>query len=588
MACLRSLEFKAFIIVLLAGFLLYGVNVAEVKAQTTTILTRTFYSGSQDGYMSVLDLVYGTARNQSYADFSYPSSNTTAVGQEKHPTNEFSIYRSYLYFDTRILPSTVTNTTITEATLSLYEFNDQSTTDFNITIQNGQPQWPRDPFQIGDYFYYIYTGNGGSLNTSTLTSGRFNITLNGNGESWIQHDAITKLCLKSSRDINNIEPATTDNEWIEVYAAEAGITYSPRLYVTYNSTLYTFNVYGAYDETGVRDGAINCTFYRGTEAPFTFELDGSEVLEAETTENNVLHFDIGYNESRIYYVYGTYEDIYVVNPTDPYAPYYFSINDFAGVSWGYLESMMNINGSNTVIERQTVEIVNNIPFMWSWGVSYTMRVVCNLGEYTYGSYVAGETAYFNLAITRDMFPVNYTDIGDITVSATRMNDTHIRAVYVDAAAETDWVNFDFHEYGNSTAFHSYNTTSNSVTYNWYDGYSTMNYVVIVTINHANFGTRYWTFTCPVYRTIPTNPWSGLDLLGDFVFDANQIPAALILVSVCFMFSWYNAPVGIIATLLVAAVLVWLGWFSASWAWITTSGAICFIIVLAMFKERMRV
>ena len=344
-----------------------------------------------------------------------------------------------------------------------------------------------------------------------------------------------------------------------------------------------YDLRGAYNEQGTRDGAINVTMTRDNQSPTTFELDGTYLANA-TTAGVVLAFDLGYNETRTYYVYGN-ETIYVMKPADPYYNYYFSIIDMIGLEWAYLESLVNINGTDRVCERQTIAIVNDIPFMFSWGKSYKMRLVCNLGEYVYGTYVAGATSDFDLVITADYFPVLPTHIGDLTVSATRQNESWIRCAFIDANASTNWVEFAFYEYGNSTSFHQYNTTSNSVVYNWYEGDSFTDYYVIVTVNHQRLGTKYWTYTCPAPTIGYGNPFSALELLGDFPFDMTQLPAVLIIIVVMLSFSWWNAPMGIIASILVAFILAWLGWLAVGWTWLSLSGSLAFLLALAMKKER---
>jgi hypothetical protein len=346
-----------------------------------------------------------------------------------------------------------------------------------------------------------------------------------------------------------------------------------------------YDMRGAYNEDGTRQGAVNMTFTREDESTLVFELDGTYLANA-TTAGAVFTWDLGYNESRTMYVYGN-ETIYVMLPYDPYYNYYFSVIDFAGLEWGYLESLVNLNGTDRVCERQSIEIVNDIPFMFTWGRTYKMRLVCNLGEYVFGDYVAGATTAYTLTVTADFFPTLPTHIGDLTVSATRENETWIRCAFIDAETQTDWVEFAFYEYGNDTAFHTYNTTSNSVIYNWYEGDSFTDYFVIVTVSHQTLGTKYWTYTCPAPVTGYGNPFAALALLGDFPFDITQLPAILIIIVCMMAFSWWNAPLGIIVSTLIAFVLAWLGWLSIGWTWLSLAGSLSFLLAIAMRKDRER-
>lgn len=344
-----------------------------------------------------------------------------------------------------------------------------------------------------------------------------------------------------------------------------------------------YTMMGAYNEDGIRDGAINCTLTRVGQGATTFELDGTYLANASTT-GVVFRFDIGYNESRTFHVYGN-ETIYVMKPYDPYYNYYFSVIDTIGLEWGYLESIVNLNGTDRVCERQNIDIVSDIPFTWSWGRSYTIKLVCNLGEYTYGTYVAGAKSEFDIIITSDLFPTLPTDIRNLSVSATRINASWIQAVYIDVNSSTNWVEFSFYEYGNSTSFLQYNTTSQTVTYNWYSAASYTSYYVIANVSHQDLGFKYWTFPCPAPNLDSANPFAALTLLGDFPFDITQLPAILLIIVVALAFTWYNAPIGIIASLLVAFILAWIGWLSIGWTWLSLAGSMGFVLAIAMQKDK---
>ncbi|MBE3120757.1 MAG: hypothetical protein IMZ53_14075, partial [Thermoplasmata archaeon] len=124
---------------------------------------------------------------------------------------DYNIYRGFVFFNTSTLPA---NAYLDSATLSLYKKDDYSTTDFAITIQNGQPTYPHNPMQSSDYNKNDYSGNGGALNTSLFTSGYNAIIMN--NLSWINKTGTTKLCLRSSRDISGTTP--TGSEYINVHS----------------------------------------------------------------------------------------------------------------------------------------------------------------------------------------------------------------------------------------------------------------------------------------------------------------------------------------------------------------------------------
>lgn len=347
---------------------------------------------------------------------------------------------------------------------------------------------------------------------------------------------------------------------------------------------YTLN--GAFNEDGTQNwSGVNVTMTRESQAPETFFLNGTSAPTA-TVQATVFVFDLGYNESRTYYtVNGAAETITVVLPSGTYYnTYYFEVVDYVGLQWGYIESVLNVNGTDTVIERQVLA-GNELPFTMSWGRAYTMRLICDKGAYTYPKpYVAGASTSFTLGVTADLFPVTPTDINGLTVRASRMNVTWIQAYYNDIYSNTTWVSFDIYEYGTSVSLYHYNVSLQTVTVNWMEAASDTDYYVVIEISHALLGSKVWSFPCPV-PVANENPFAALNYLGTFPFDATQIPAVIILVAVGLSFSWYSVPIGLLVEVIVAGLLIWLNWFDVSWAWLTVSGTLIIIIALVEAKER---
>jgi hypothetical protein len=215
-------------------YLLSGLKLSDLNAMTFPVVidpTLTVYSTSSDGYIYKSSGTYNTAWTASTGTVSN-SATYISIGQKKDPagppTLTYSIFREFVFFNTSSLPS---NAYLDNATLSLYKKDDYSVTDFEITVQNGQPTYPHNPMQSGDYNKNDYSGNGGRLNTSLFSNGYNAITLR--DLSWINKTGTTKLCLRSSRDINGNVP--TGNEYVNVYANEQGSEYQPKLVIAYRN-----------------------------------------------------------------------------------------------------------------------------------------------------------------------------------------------------------------------------------------------------------------------------------------------------------------------------------------------------------------
>jgi hypothetical protein len=212
----------------------------------------TIYASTTDGYLYKSHANYTTAWASPTGTVRDTYEYLT-IGQRlsSPPFTMYTIDRTFLFFNTSSIHD---NASITSVSVSLYGKNKQITSqEFNLIIQNGQPTNPHIPLQTSDYYQGNYTGDGGSMNTSDfITTGYNTITLNERGESWVNLTGTTKLCLRSSRDINQNPPTKTDpNEYIEIYSAEKGTGYKPKCIITYMLPLsITINFAGNLSDKG--------------------------------------------------------------------------------------------------------------------------------------------------------------------------------------------------------------------------------------------------------------------------------------------------------------------------------------------------
>lgn len=558
-----------------------SMNTPQVEAYIISE-SRVIECSTSDGHFSLGSGTWATARD---------TPSTTPVNDtDSHwagtslVTGTYFISRACLFFYTAILPS---DANITSAILSVNLKTDNSVEDFNMTIQSGMPTYPHDPIISTDYNRVHYSGDGGQRNSSTCPAvdNYWNITLTSLGKSWINTAGWTKLMLRGSNDVLDDPP--TDLAELLLYATEAGTNRCPRLYVSYTITsAYLFRLYGAYDENGNRDGNISVSFFRPTQERLDFTLDGQYNCTSEADTRMVFEFDLGNNESRVFFVGDTtYRDIYVFKPTPPYYTYYFSVIDYVGISNGYLETMLNINGTDRVVERWRLDVLNDIPFTLSWGVAYTVRIVCDQGSYVYGMYVAEATTSFTLVVTSSMFAETATHTGNITISAGRPQADTIQLNYTDAANETQWVNVQIYTIHGTSAVYSTNNTGNVHQISWGNADTETDYRVAVTARHQIRETLTWQFTLAAPETY-TNPWD-LSVLGEFPIDSSQI-LGMIIVSLCFAAGHTkNAASSIVLGLIVAAILTVINWLAISWAWLSVSFAVGLICVVSIQKDRRR-
>jgi hypothetical protein len=213
-------------------YLLSGLKISKLNTMAFPIVidpTLTVYSTSSDGYLYNSNANYNTAQSASTGTIDN-TGTFISIGQKKTagPPTLYYVYRGFVFFNTTSLPL---NAYIDSATLSVYKKDDYSTTDFDITIQNGQQTYPHDPMQTGDYYKNFYGGNGGTLSTSKFSSGYNDIPMT--SLNWITKGGTTKLCLRSSRDISGNVP--TGNEYVNVYSSEFLGMCGPKLVVVYRN-----------------------------------------------------------------------------------------------------------------------------------------------------------------------------------------------------------------------------------------------------------------------------------------------------------------------------------------------------------------
>lgn len=158
------------------------------------------------------------------------ASGVLLIGQTN--VGGFKCMRTFLPFDTSSLPDA---SLLTEAKLCIYCGGDLTGNEFNIVIQTGiNATYPHFPLESGDYDKSKYTGNGGQASTSDFPFKLefwINITLNSNGLVFINKAGITKLCIRSSRDIAGTQP--DKEEYFTAFSYEDSAERRPYLYIKY-------------------------------------------------------------------------------------------------------------------------------------------------------------------------------------------------------------------------------------------------------------------------------------------------------------------------------------------------------------------
>jgi hypothetical protein len=511
-------------------------------------------------------------------------------------TTDYNIFRTFPFFNTLTLPN---DAVITGGILSLYVVTDNTTgSDFNLTIQNGQPTYPHIPVVSNDFYQGYYSGNGGSRNTSDAMSlgAYWNITLSGTGLTWINKTDITKFVLRSDRDISATAPSA--DEFIVVLSYSA--TYAPILYLTYvYSPSFYYVTRGAYYENGtVCIVNVSITLYRQYEPPETRVLNataGVEDVEEWYASDRPYYFSWNIsspilNQSRSFWLTDeAFENIYICVPDPDTSVYQYSfiVNDIAGISNAFLESDINVNGFNRLVERKRIDGINPVVFWMSQFHRYSITLVCDKGTYVYGSgFEAGTTASTEITISQFSFPITYSYY-NVSISGVRTNSSYCSVYYSDNLSQTNSLNISIIYLSGSTWTLQYSVTSTSqtttMTYNGLSG--SRDYIANITANRST-GVYSWKVPLSYSNASGTDIFASMNaLFPDSPVPVSNFLGLFILFCLFAIFSYIYLELALFLVALFNIIFVAIGMMQTPYTVLSLSMT---IVVFASIKRyRMR-
>ena len=561
-------------------------NVPTVEAATIT-----FYSSSSDGYIYAVSAINYLIAHDMATGTIDDNTPFAAVGQ----VYAYHVIRAYLFFDTSSIPDIAT---ITGATLSIYINSDASTTDFNVTIQSGAPTYPHDPLEGGDYYYANYAGNGGSRNTNdSLSVGSYwDITLNEDGLDWISVTGATKLVLRSSRDIDGSPPSS--DEYILFSTAERGVSYAPKLSVTYTvpSTpeegLYSYVFYGPFDEeTGLPlSENVTVNVWSSEAASYeTFLFEGSYVYNVSTL---VRRFEFVFEDgsTREYWVDPSESEtatIYVFhgNSTGRVNTYTVSFLDTTSIlnTYPYVTVKRYVNGSLYTVEKRKVDEYGTFLANLIEGRTYSIYLGNEDVTYVFGELTMTSITSIQLTLRGVDFPKETLLTQKYVHCYAYRNGTSIFIVFEDESEGTESVTINIYYSDLSTA-HSTTLYTNSFSYEWASADSETTYVVEVTVEHETYGTLTFKTVLPGDSALEVAPFD-LGFLGNWTFDSSMLIPAFIILCVAGCFSALNAEVGAILMCVTAIILTMLGWINIPVGFLVTAISLAVLMALVYHKRR---
>lgn len=183
----------------------------------------TIYSLEYDGYLmeSDTDSSFSTAWNTVHDDDdgSIDESGDIHIGARTDGGNSTlyraRIYRGFLMFDT----SSVTGT-INTAVLRVYVVNIYTQQSYDIELQcDDDHTYPDIPLDSDDYDEGHYTGSYGEVDSDDVEEGEY-LSITITDTSIINKGGWTKICLRSSRDINDSKGTNDKKHYITIASGD--------------------------------------------------------------------------------------------------------------------------------------------------------------------------------------------------------------------------------------------------------------------------------------------------------------------------------------------------------------------------------
>lgn len=302
--------------------------------------------------------------------------------------------------------------------------------------------------------------------------------------------------------LNETGPESTARLYSEEHV---GANPAPSLLIRYTG-IYSYNFSGGYYENGNVSGAVTVTVTSQNDTE-SFSLSGEET-KTFNVEPILFTWEIGGASTRRVYSVGS-ENFTVTIPDADFNTYSFTIRDFTGKTAkgsAYLESWRFINGTETLIERQIIDIYNAVPLNLVEGASYGIRIRFSDGSvFNWGVFVPGQTDTFTIILRGVEITEQAYLIGNfIYVEITRPTDTQLTIDYLTSRNTTIWSNVTIAIRGGAV-IDTQSFNNESYTYNYAGAVANTSYVVLVNGEHTLQTTWAFSKTFDGVETYPDVP-----------------------------------------------------------------------------------
>lgn len=575
----KTKMYITFLIVFLAVPFLFSVETPQAQGLGSATQTVVIVANSNGGYIYKNSSTYLTAQQSTTG--TVVNNASLKVGQELYTDGLVyaQIHRGFLQFDMASIPWGVT---LNSATLSLNVTSDESTTDFNVTIQQGNGVNPHFPLQTGDFNYNSYSGGGGSLSSAGVGAW-FNITLNATGLSWLNIGVgnTTSLTLRSQEDIDASPPSF--NEYLNFNSAD------PQLTVTYTENgPYFYDFHGVYDEaTGAYLGAVNVTAYFNSSSTLTFQVAGDKTKGFSAVPTYCLYDLSPLNREYWFTPNENATTLYIYN--DAATNYVINFLDYTGVlrNYPFVTAKVNVEGIFVVVEKRKADTQNSVTMNLVNGRKYQIEVGDGVTSYVYGDILMTAATAVQLTLRGADFPketllmYKYVRIYGLRNFT---SPSGISLIYQDTQSLTTSVDISIN-LQNGTTVYSTSSTAQTFTVTWTSAANATSYFMDVTVHHSVYGDLTWRQIF-LGRGVTSAPWT-LSWMGSLPFDTAYLLPALIILFAAGCFSVLNAEVGAILLVITAIILSWMGWVPISGGALVAGLFLAILMALIYNKRRVQ-
>jgi len=408
----------------------------------------------------------------------------------------------------------------------------------------------------------------------------FTIELNATAVSTLQNNLVNDFYA-----IGLLRDGASDHDR-RIYSSEGG--YSPCLIVESDWGSYTITVNGLYFENGNNSGYVELSSH-DADGDYTNNFTDQIVLGFNATPI-LIDWPVDTDTRRIYLTTDATQEYYLFTPHLTYAAYDFTIIDYTGrlgEGAAYLEAYKTINGTERLVERMEIqEGTNTAPMTLLYQKTYRLKILWSDGtEYDWGYFLPGTDYTPTIVLTELTFSQRaQMSYQWISIEATRPNATHIQVNYEDTAPDTygtDWCNITV-AYRNGTIVTTYNSSSETLTWNWYAADNVTDYWVFVDIDHGFFNDLEYAKLLDYDRSYSTFP--SLEILGTFGgMNAANLFSLMMVLGVFGGFSRRSADVALISAFCVAGILRIVG--ANTWSYDVLLLGLALSIGFAVYRGR---